>query len=112
MAERPHVRVMGRARGNLGLTISTLALATTLPAQAWAQDGATRAGQDQVPAEESTIVVTGLRAGLQNSINIKRDQASIVEAVSAEDIGKLPDVSIAESIARLPGLAAQRVNGR
>ncbi|MGE8008511.1 TonB-dependent receptor [Sphingomonas sp. NPDC092410] len=116
MAERPHARAMKRAKGNLGLTISTLALATTLPAHAWAQDGATRAredrAQDQVPAEESTIVVTGLRAGLQNSINIKRDQASIVEAVSAEDIGKLPDVSIAESIARLPGLAAQRVNGR
>ncbi|MEN7343185.1 MAG: TonB-dependent receptor, partial [Pseudomonadota bacterium] len=36
----------------------------------------------------------------------------IVEAISAEDIGKLPDVSIAESLARLPGLAAQRLNGR
>ncbi len=36
----------------------------------------------------------------------------MVEAVSAEEIGKLPDVSIAESIARLPGVAAQRVGGR
>ena len=42
----------------------------------------------------------------------KKDSTSIVEAISAEDIGKLPDVSIAESIARLPGLAAQRVAGR
>ena len=39
-------------------------------------------------------------------------RASMVEAVSAEEIGKLPDVSIAESIARLPGIAAQRVAGR
>jgi len=111
MAELPQLRVMNRAKINLGLTISTLALATTLPVQAWAQDSGTAANQDQ-PAEEDAIVVTGLRASLQNSINIKRDQTSIVEAVSAEDIGKLPDVSIAESIARLPGLAAQRVNGR
>ena len=42
----------------------------------------------------------------------RRTSDSIVEVVSAEDIGKLPDSSIAESIARLPGLAAQRTNGR
>ncbi len=109
MADRPHVRTMGRAKRNLGLTISTLALAVALPVKAWAQD--VPAADDGQSAEDE-IVVTGIRAGLQNSINIKRDETSIVEAVSAEDIGKLPDVSIAESIARLPGLAAQRVNGR
>ena len=43
---------------------------------------------------------------------IKRRERSVVEAVSAEEIGKLPDISIAESIARLPGIAAQRVKGR
>ncbi len=64
------------------------------------------------PPQEGAIVVTGIRAGLRSSINIKRKERSIVEAVSAEDIGKLPDVSVAESIARLPGLAAQRVAGR
>lgn len=58
------------------------------------------------------IVVTGIRRSLQDSIQIKRNSASVVEAVSAEEIGKLPDVSIAESIARLPGVAAQRVAGR
>ena len=59
-----------------------------------------------------TVVVTGIRGGIERAIDIKKDATSIVEAVSAEDIGKLPDVSIAESIARLPGLAAQRVAGR
>ena len=39
-------------------------------------------------------------------------RSSIVEAVSAEDIGKLPDTSIAESISRLPGLTSQRAEGR
>jgi iron complex outermembrane recepter protein len=59
-----------------------------------------------------TITVTGIRRGIENAINVKKGSDSIVEAVSAEDIGKLPDSSIAESIARLPGLAAQTVNGR
>jgi iron complex outermembrane recepter protein len=62
--------------------------------------------------DEGAIVVTGIRRSLQDSIQIKRNSASVVEAVSAEEIGKLPDVSIAESIARLPGIAAQRVAGR
>ena len=62
--------------------------------------------------EEGAIVITGIRRSLQDSIQIKRNSASVVEAVSAEEIGKLPDVSIAESIARLPGIAAQRVAGR
>ena len=62
--------------------------------------------------DNSAIVVTGFRRSLQDSINIKRRERSVVEAVSAEEIGKLPDVSIAESIARLPGIAAQRVKGR
>lgn len=58
------------------------------------------------------VVVTGIRRGIESAISTKKQSTSIVEAVSAEDIGKLPDVSIAESIARLPGLAAQRVAGR
>ncbi len=66
----------------------------------------------QPAAPEGAIVVTGLRRSLQDSIAIKRRERSVVEAVSAEEIGKLPDTSIAESIARLPGITAQRVKGR
>ncbi|QOX01481.1 MULTISPECIES: TonB-dependent receptor [Xanthomonas] len=58
------------------------------------------------------VQVTGLRRAIEGAISVKRDSTSIVEAISAEDIGRLPDVSIAESLARLPGLAAQRVAGR
>ena len=101
---------LDRARKNFGLTVSAIAMAMAFPAVAFAQD---EPADDSAAQEgEAEIVVSGLRYGLENSINIKRDETSIVEAVSAEDIGKLPDVSIAESIARLPGLAAQRVNGR
>lgn len=58
------------------------------------------------------IQVTGIRHGIETSVETKEASNSIVEAISSEDIGKLPDVSIAESLARLPGLAGQRVDGR
>ncbi|MFT7724035.1 MAG: TonB-dependent receptor [Roseateles sp.] len=70
------------------------------------------AQQADTPQQLETVTVTGIRKGIEDAISVKRNSDSIVEAVSAEDIGKLPDTSIAESIARLPGLAAQRVNGR
>ncbi|WP_152542069.1 TonB-dependent receptor [Sphingomonas sp. RIT328] len=61
---------------------------------------------------DNDIVVTGIRASLANSAKIKRDSTLIVDSVSAEDVGKLPDVSIADSLARLPGVTAQRLEGR
>ena len=64
-------------------------------------------------AEESPeIVVVGIRASIESAIAIKRQSDEIVEAISAEDIGKLPDTSIAESVSRLPGLTSQRSDGR
>jgi iron complex outermembrane receptor protein len=66
----------------------------------------------QATAGEQTITITGIRRGIESAINVKKNSDSIVEAISAEDIGKLPDTSIAESIARLPGVAAQRTAGR
>jgi iron complex outermembrane receptor protein len=64
------------------------------------------------PTEGDEIVVTGFRRSLESAVRTKRDQEQIVESVTAEDIGKLPDNSIGESIARLPGIASQRTNGR
>ncbi len=84
-------------------------------APAAAQDVPEEAPEAAAPvdeAEEGDIVVTGFRASLESAVNEKKQQDQIIESVSAEDIGKLPDASIAESIARLPGLAAQRVSGR
>ncbi len=51
-------------------------------------------------------------ASIQSAIEVKRESGDIVEAISAEDIGKLPDPSIAESLTRLPGVTAQRSDGR
>ncbi|KQY28112.1 TonB-dependent receptor [Caulobacter sp. Root487D2Y] len=76
--------------------------------------GAAHAQQASTPSTDTVeeITVTGIRAGIENAIALKKSSSSIVEAVSAEDIGKLPDISIAESLARLPGLTAQRLDGR
>ncbi len=70
--------------------------------------------QDEVPAEdeEDAIIVSGFRASLESAVAEKKNNDQIVESVSAEDIGKLPDASIGESIARLPGVTSQRLNGR
>lgn len=72
----------------------------------------TPATAEQAPDAGQEIVVTGFRAALQSAVNTKKRQEQIVESVTAEDIGKLPDASIGESIARLPGIASQRTNGR
>ena len=58
------------------------------------------------------VEVVGIRRSIATSVEAKSESTSIVEVVSAEDIGKLPDISIADSISRLPGLTMQRVDGR
>jgi len=99
----------------LGASILAIIVAAgTAPAiaQDAPQPGAPQAEtapQDDAP---STIVVTGFRAALESAVNVKKNAQTIVESVSAEDIGKLPDASIGESIARLPGLTSQRLFGR
>ncbi|KQR10624.1 MULTISPECIES: TonB-dependent receptor [Xanthomonas] len=91
----------------------TLAAAqSATPAQATATEQTASNQQNGAVTELDKVQVTGLRRAIEGAISVKRDSTSIVEAISAEDIGRLPDVSIAESLARLPGLAAQRVAGR
>ena len=63
-------------------------------------------------AVDETLVVTGYRGALRTVLENKKLSDRIVESVSAEDIGKLPDNSIADAISRLPGLTTQRLNGR
>ncbi len=89
--------------GALGV-VMTLALAGGVQAQT--------ASQDEQATQVDEIVVTGIRRSIEASISAKANNTSIVEVISAEDIGKLPDVSIAESLARLPGVTMQRLDGR
>ena len=89
-----------------------LALASPASAQTAAPAGPPAPTVAATPDDSSTIVVTGFRAALRSATARKKKAETVVESVSAEDIGKLPDNSIGESIARLPGLAAQRNGGR
>ncbi|HTL13522.1 MAG TPA: TonB-dependent receptor [Thermomonas sp.] len=100
---------------SVALASAAMMLATQAHAQAAQQADQTEDAQAKKADDAKTldkVTVTGIRGGIERAIDIKKDATSIVEAISAEDIGKLPDVSIAESIARLPGVAAQRVAGR
>ena len=83
-------------------------IASAIPAVAFAQESSEEDGA----VDYEVIQVAGIRGSLQRAQAIKMDNTSIVEALSAEDIGKLPDTSIAESLARLPGVAGERRNGR
>ncbi len=97
---------------NIRRTAVSLAVAAALPG-AMAMPMAAHA-QDTADDEviEEIITYGSFRRSLIDSINTKRDSSTIVEAISAEDIGKLPDSSVAESLARLPGIAGERRNGR
>ncbi|MGC1302719.1 MAG: TonB-dependent receptor, partial [Caulobacteraceae bacterium] len=53
-------------------------------------------------------MVTGLRGSLQRNLDIKRDASGIVDAISAEDIGKFPDSNLAAAIQRIPGVSISR----
>jgi TonB-dependent receptor len=68
----------------------------------------TVADQDQSGVVEEEIVVTGLRRSLQSAQNIKRNSEQIVDAIVAEDIGKLPDVSASATLARVTGVQVTR----
>ncbi len=80
-----------------------------MAAPAAAQDNQ---NEDVAQGEDNEILVTGIRSAIETSLETKRDATSIVEVISAEDLGQLPDLSIADSLARLPGVTAQRVRGR
>ncbi len=121
--------MLALALASAGLCAAPAAYATTASAgnqDAAPQDAATtsaakakadakkdaEAKRKQQATELGVVTVRGFAQSIQSAIAAKRSSNEIVESISAEDIGKLPDVSIGESIARLPGVSAQRVAGR
>jgi len=62
--------------------------------------------------QAQAIVVTGIRGSLQRDINIKRNATGVVDAISAEDIGKFPDPNVASAMQRIPGVTIQRAGVR
>lgn len=67
---------------------------------------------EEASTEEIEVIeVTGMRQSMQESMSIKRESAGIVDAISAEDIGKFPDTNLAESLQRITGVSISRSNG-
>lgn len=107
--------IRSKFAGGISATAFTVALVAANPTIAAAQDASADAAAHDGTAQSSddnTIVVTGFAASLRTATATKKNQDIVVESVSAEDIGKLPDNGIGESIARLPGISAQRNAGR
>jgi iron complex outermembrane receptor protein len=92
--------------------------------QACACHGVETAGQAATPpadapdaksapaGEFANQMISGYARSITNANRIKELSTSVVEAISAEDVGKLPDVSISDALSRLPGLAVQQASGR
>ncbi|MEN0078677.1 MAG: TonB-dependent receptor [Pseudomonadota bacterium] len=100
----------------MGGTATGMALAFGMAGPVYAQEAEPVAAATEIADDDEAVLgvvrVTGIRGSIADSLATKRNATSIVEAISAEDIGKLPDLSIADSLARLPGVTAQRVRGR
>ncbi len=90
-------RTAGFKKSILSSCIATCGLTTILPATA------------QTQIEE--IIVTGMRASIERSIDVKRNAPSVVDVITAEDIGKLPDTTIVDSLQRVTGVQIQRSAG-
>jgi len=99
-------------RNQLGLAIaSILGTAGFAMPVAFAQD-ANATGAADKGEEIEEVVVTGFRASLQSATNAKRESVGFSDSIFAEDIGKFPDLNIAESLNRIPGVQLTReVNG-
>ena len=114
-----------RTLSRLVFTASTLAIAS-VSHSAFAQDAAATVGapgpseitpqtapqsNDDTTDTGGDIIVTGIRASLREAVDIKRDGQGVVDAISAEDIGKFPDTNLAESLQRITGVSIDRSNG-
>src|SRR5688500_10166651 len=60
---------------------------------------------------QAEVVVTGIRASQKQAIDVKRDAVTSVDAIASEDLGKMPDQNVAESLQRVPGITIDRNRG-
>lgn len=104
------------ARNMRAALLATPALGALLwsgAAAAQTVDPAAQTTEASEPASEETdeIVVTGIRAAERAAIDIKRNSVAVVDSIVAEDLGKLPDGNVAESLQRIPGVTIERNRG-
>lgn len=95
----------------LALCSTSIAILALAASPGWAQDGAQPVQDQPNEAGEEGIVVTGFRESLRSAQNIKRNADQIVDAIVAEDIGKLPDITASAALARVTGVQVNRSAG-
>ena len=103
------------------LLAASIVAGLCLSAGAYAQDSTqsqqvTNTSNDNAPNKKNvtqlnTVVVTGIQASLQKSMDTKRNADAIVDAITAEDIGKFPASNVAEALAQMPGVTLDRALG-
>src|SRR3569623_345483 len=97
------------------MKLRTYALVTTALTGLMISAGAHAQTNDQTTAtandDSQEVVVVGVRKSLQKSLNVKRNASAHIEVITAEDVSKFPDVNVAESLSRLPGLTIDRTGG-
>ncbi len=93
----------------IGLSVIAAVFGAMTPGVSSAQNATGPAAP--VAEELETVVVVGIRGSLQKASDIKHDAVNTVESVLAEDIAKMPDLNLAESIQRIPGVAMTREGG-
>ena len=96
-----------RFRNRLISSAVAAALGTAGPIVVLAQSAA-QVGQNDKPAQLEEVVVTGIRASLENAQELKKNSDTIQDSIIAEDIGKLPDVTAVEALQRITGVQIGR----
>jgi iron complex outermembrane recepter protein len=97
---------MSRAKFRIQLMAGTVFLAASGAATAQ-----TAAADAQPTAAANDIVVTGIRASIDDALRTKQSAGVILDSISAQDIGKLPDQNVSETLSRIPGVQITRVEG-
>jgi outer membrane receptor protein involved in Fe transport len=107
-----------RKLGELGMKtkialLVTAAFAASFTTPLRAQDAApaTETKEGETEGEGEGIIVTGIRGSLQKAADIKKESSQIVDVITAEDVGKLPDANVAEALQRVTGVQITRVFG-
>lgn len=90
-----------------GIAAAALTTALAIATPATAQQGAPAADE----GDEQEIVVSGIRNSLQQAAQVKRDAPQVMDVITAEDVGKLPDANVAEALQRVTGVQITRVFG-
>ncbi|TMP86911.1 TonB-dependent receptor [Pseudoalteromonas ruthenica] len=94
-------------KSSLAVSVSlSLAAGLGVAMPTWAQTE-----QDNAEKKIEVIQVKGIRGSLIRSMDLKRQSSGVVDAISAEEMGKFPDTNLAESLQRITGVSVSRVNG-